>query len=160
VVRGQTVAVFAGNTANPTTAPYGSTLALQVSRGPPPIPVPDVTNQPGTTAVNMLRHAGFVVSVTAQFSTTVHAGNVITTKPAPNAPLQPGATVMVYVSEGAPVTIPLLGRMTFNAAEVALINAGLSVSSTPQPPGTHLWRTVPAAGTQVKKGTTVVLYLK
>jgi len=158
VAAGQTIAVYVGNSPNPPTAPYGSTLSVQVSKGPPPVPVPNVTGMAGTQAVGVLRHAGFVVAVVHTFSTRVHAGNVIATHPGPDVPLQPGKTVQLVVSEGAPVAVPALGNLSFAQAENRILQAGLTVVAVHGSTGSHHWRTVPAAGTLVPKGSSVVLY--
>ena len=59
--RGGRIAVYEGNTANPTSAPYGAALAVQLSKGRPPVPVPRVVSMPSAQAVTTLQRAGFTV---------------------------------------------------------------------------------------------------
>lgn len=158
VASGDTIAVYEGNAAGPTTAPFGAALAVQLSKGRPPVPVPNVVSLPGTNAEEMLQHAGFATVVVPAFSTSVHAGNVITTKPGPRLPLQPGSSITIYVSEGPPATIPSLGHLSLNAAENLLIQHGFTVTAVHGPTTSHLWTTRPPAGSVVVKGSAVTLY--
>ena len=155
---GEALAVFAGNAQNPQTAAFGTTLDVQLSKGPPPVPVPSVLGLPGLVAVARLQRAGFAPVVEHAFSTTVPAGNVISTTPGATTPLQPGQDVALLVSEGAPVTVPVLGHLTLAQAERAIVDAGLTVLSVHGSTGAKEWTSEPTAGTQVPKGTAITLY--
>jgi beta-lactam-binding protein with PASTA domain len=160
VAEGQTIAVYQGNTANPATAPYGATMSVQISKGRQPVPVPNVVGMAGQQALSQLQHAGFAVTVQHKFSATIHAGNVITTRPGPLVPLQPGKTVLLVVSNGPPVKVPVLGNVSFATAEQRILDAGLTILAVHGPTTAHFWTTIPPAGTYVAKGTAVTLYGK
>lgn len=154
---GTVLAVYAGNAPVTGSAAYGSALQVQLSKGRPPVPVPSVVGLPGLEAVARLDQAGFAVTVHRAFSTTVHAGNVISTTPSPRQPLQPGKDVVIVVSEGAPITVPSLGHVSLAQAEKELVDAGLTVVQVIGPANSTTWTSVPAAGTQVSKGTGISL---
>ena len=94
------------------TAPAGSQVAITVSRGPTPsaspsaAAVPTVTGQSQSQAVATLQSAGFAVVIDQAPSATVPAGAVLTQTPAGGVLAQPGTTVTIVVSSGAPSTSP------------------------------------------------------
>ncbi|MGH2555283.1 MAG: Stk1 family PASTA domain-containing Ser/Thr kinase, partial [Actinomycetota bacterium] len=57
----------------------GSTVTIVVSRGPPPVEVPDVTGRRTQDARDRLEDLGFRVEVSEEFSTEVPKGHVIST---------------------------------------------------------------------------------
>ena len=59
----------------------GTTVNVTVSLGPEPIPIVDYTNQSGDQAAQALRTAGFNVTTTQDYSTSVKAGLVISQTP-------------------------------------------------------------------------------
>lgn len=157
IAAGHVVAVYSGNLEDPVTAAARSALLVQVSKGPPPIPVPTLAGLPGLEAVGQLQRLGYVVEVTHAFSTTVRNGNVIGTDPVARTPVQPGKPVVLVVSEGAPITVPSLGHDTLATAERVLVDLGLTVLSVHGPTSSTSWSTSPPAGTQVPKGTDIAL---
>jgi len=158
IARGLAMGVFAGNAANPSTAFYGSALIVQLSKGPPPAPLPNVVGAPGLQALATLRQPGYVPEVVHVFSRSVHAGNVIGTTPLPGAMVQPGKPVRVVISNGAPTTVPSLGGADLAKAEQILVGHGLTVVATHGSPKSKTWVTQPPAGTVVAVGTPVTLY--
>jgi serine/threonine-protein kinase len=158
VARGLAIGVYAGNLFNPATAAYGSALIVELSKGPPPVPVPGVVGLPGIQAVSTLQQAGFNPVVRYEFSRLVHAGNVITTVPAATTKLLPGRSVAVFVSKGAPATVPSLGHASLSTAEAIIVHAGLTVVAVHGPTTSHNWTTQPPAGTEVPAGSSVTLY--
>ena len=156
--RGFASGVYAGNLLNPATAAYGSPLVVQLSKGPPPIPVPGVLGLPGIQAVSTLQQDGFNPVVAYEFSRLVHAGNVISTVPNAQVKLLPGRSVKVVVSKGAPATVPSLGHSSLSVAEQIIVNAGLTVIAVHGPTNAHHWTTQPPAGTEVPAGSSVTLY--
>lgn len=155
---GEVLAVYSGNAPVTGNAAWGSPLQLQLSKGPPPIPVPKVVGLPGQTAVARLDQVGFVADVQHAFSTTVRSGNVISTSPAATRPLQPGHQVVVVVSLGPPITVPVLGHLSLSAAERLIVDAGLTILRVVGPTSATDWTSSPGAGTQVPKGTAVTLH--
>jgi serine/threonine-protein kinase len=158
VPAGRVLAVYAGNTVDPRSAAYGSGLTLQLSRGPQPVPVPNEVGHAGQSAVGALRSLGFVPKVSHAFSRSIRAGNVISTTPAAQAPLQPGQLVRVVVSMGAPATVPSLGHLSLHNAELWITRAGLTVIAVHGSTKSHRWTTEPPAGTVVAQGSGVALY--
>ena len=103
----------------------GETVTLTPSLGPPPVPVPDVTNATQEAATTELRHAGFTVGAIKQvYSDTVAEGHVVRQDPAiGKAP--DGSAIDLWISKGhAPEAIPAGVGKTQKAAEKALKAAG------------------------------------
>ena len=93
-------------------------------------------------------------------NSTVEAGKVITTTPAPNTKVDPGSTVAVQVAKAAAqVPVPQLSGQPLAAAKQALQTAGLAVGSIngPQDDDAVVITSDPAAGQQVAPGTAVNL---
>jgi len=110
----------------------GETVTLTPSLGPPPVPVPDVTNATQEAATTELRHAGFTVGAIKQvYSDTVAEGHVVRQDPAiGKAP--DGSAIDLWISKGhAPEAIPAVVGKTQKAAERILRAAGfVSVTKT------------------------------
>jgi serine/threonine-protein kinase len=108
----------------------GSTVAVVVSAGPPPVVVPDLSGVSGgcgavTTA---LTSAHLVAACRTEASTTVPAGQVISWSPAKTAP--EGSSVTVVLSSGPPeVPIPSLTGITSCAGVTSALSAGHLVAA-------------------------------
>ena len=75
--------------------------------------------------------------------------------------MQRGSQVTVYVSTGpAVVVVPSLKGKTAAGASASLTRLGLKVGAIYGPPAGRVFKTTPHAGTSVKVGTTVTLYLQ
>lgn len=85
-------------------AQKNSVVTITVSTGPGDVTVPNVVGLSQASASNQLGQAGFSVSTTNQSSTTVPAGNVISTNPAAGAKASKGATIAMVISTGPPPT--------------------------------------------------------
>ena len=86
-------------------APRGSAVDVAVSKGPKPVPVPQVEGATLEDATQTLEEQGFVVDASkTKFSTEVERGRVIRQTPA-DGQLQPGETVSLVISLG-PKTFP------------------------------------------------------
>jgi eukaryotic-like serine/threonine-protein kinase len=158
VAGGLAMGVYDVNVANPSTAAYGSVLSVQLSKGRPPAPLPDVVGEPEPKAIVALQQSDYAPVVVHVYSRSVPAGVVITTTPLPSALVQPGKPVKVIVSVGAPTTIPSLGGADFAAAEKILIDHGLIVIAAHGSATSHNWTSSPPAGTIVPVGTPVTIY--
>jgi serine/threonine-protein kinase len=158
VPSGQLLEYSWGNLKNPTTAPYGSTIVLSISKGPAPIAIPSVSGS-FADAQATLSAAGFTATQSNQFSNTVPAGEVIGTSPAAGNLEQKGFTVTVYVSLGQGVIVPsgLIGEDATTAGQ-ALKRAGLVASFTGH--GHTVVGLSPGSGSEVTKGSTVVVTIK
>jgi serine/threonine protein kinase/beta-lactam-binding protein with PASTA domain len=142
-------------------AEYGDQqpITLLISLGP----VPDVRGETVEDALAIFERVGIVGTVVGEeYSEQVEAGRVLDMS-APGA-VRPGDEVSLVESAGpAPVPIPELTGMTRQEAENALSALGLTVSYNPlfTPfPGAEVIRTDPVAGTEVAKGSSVVLFLQ
>ncbi|HUA94419.1 MAG TPA: PASTA domain-containing protein, partial [Acidimicrobiales bacterium] len=145
---------------NPTSAPYGATIAIAASKGKPPVPVPTVAGDSSyTQAAASLQAAGLSATQVQTYSTTVPTGHVIGTTPAVGTTVTVGTTVKVVVSKGPQVvTVPTTSGMKVQDATNALQQAGLSVGAVYGPSGGHVFTSVPPAGQQLTKGSAVALY--
>lgn len=75
----------------------GSTVTINVSSGPEPVTVPDVTTKTQADATNTLTDAGFKVKVTE--ATGVPVGTVTGQSPSGGTKAQPGSTVVITVAK-------------------------------------------------------------
>ncbi len=157
---GQLVLWSIGATANPTTAPYGSTITLVPSQGHAPVPVPAIpSTYTFTQAQGALQAVGLAAAQNPQASATVPAGDVINTMPASGAPAPYGSTVTVNVSTGPPTTqVPNVLQDTVAQATAAMVQAGLTVSGVSGMPNKPVVGSQPAIGSTVKLGTAVQLF--
>ena len=104
----------------------GGEVELVVSRGPPPIPVPDVTQLPPEQARALLERTGFAVHVAEQHDESVPAGAVIGTDPAIGQPARPDSLVKLLVSTGpAPIPVPDVATKTYEEASAGAPGRGL-----------------------------------
>jgi eukaryotic-like serine/threonine-protein kinase len=99
----------------------GGTVRLVVSRGPPPVVIPDVAGQPEDQATLTLAGAGFAVDPRRDFDENVPAGIAIRTDPAANEKHAPESTIALVVSDGPrPVAVPDTSGKSYDAAVAAL----------------------------------------
>jgi len=143
----------------------GTLVTVFVSSGKPSQPIPDVTGESQTQAEADLTTKGFKVASSAQVSSTVKPGDVISQSPAGGGSALPGSTVSIVVAS-APATVPVPNVVgdTSDAAKLALTSAGLTIATTTKPtPNRAQDKTVlsqsPANGRKVKKGSTVNVVL-
>jgi serine/threonine-protein kinase len=151
-----------GATQNPTTAPYGSTITLVPSLGHQPATVPNIPQTYSfTSAQAALQAVGLQATQANQPSTTVPAGNVISTNPPSGAQAPYGSAVTVNISSGPPTTtVPNVLGMTVAQAEATLQGAGLTVSGVTGDPTHPVKGTEPATGQTVPTGSAVTLLTK
>jgi eukaryotic-like serine/threonine-protein kinase len=99
----------------------GGTVRLVVSRGPPPVVIPDVAGQPEDQATLTLAGAGFAVDPRHDYDENVPAGIAIRTDPAANEKHAPESTIALVVSDGPrPVAVPDTSGKSYDAAAAAL----------------------------------------
>ncbi len=108
----------------------GSTIAVVLSSGPPPVTIPSLTSATScadaTAQLAAVHLVGTCPDAAAQYSPTVVAGAVISTTPTGTAPY--GSTVTISISKGhAPVTVPAsaAAATSYTAAAAALTAVGL-----------------------------------
>ena len=142
--------------------PQGQTVTIWVSKGPPPVKVPDVTGLPVADAVAALQQVGFTVKQKEAFSTEVPRDSVISTDPPAGTTLDKGSKVTIVVSKG-PRTFPMpdVVGMTKDEAVTVLQNAGLKVKVVfiPNTQGDQVVYQDPNPGTTVEQGQLVTIYV-
>ena len=138
----------------------GTTVDLVVSKGPKPVPVPDVVGRKVATAKAALGDVGLKSEVTQKYSDTVKDGDVISVKPKAGTVIDSGSRVSLVVSKGPPpVTVPNLIDMPRDRAVSTLQNLGLRVDVV-QGAATPLDRVYsqdPRAGSSVPRGSVVTI---
>jgi serine/threonine-protein kinase len=136
-------------------------LTLQISKGPPPVPIPDLSGQKQADAIKALKNLGFKTKVVHDFSVDVPKGYVIRTQPPKGQPLQTGKLVTLVISKG-PKTFPMPNVLLekVEQAKADLQRLGLIVDIVVTGSGSHLVvGQVPAQGTLVHEGQHVTLYV-
>jgi serine/threonine-protein kinase len=150
----------AGQLVNP-----NSSVAITVSNGPKPVPVPDVRGQDEQMAVANLKLAGLTEgSVDRVDSTTVAAGTVISTDPAGNTESTQGRAVNLLISTGPKkVPMPNVVGATADEAAIKISNAGLVpraptfLAVTDPAQDGKVVKTSPAAGIPTREGSSVII---
>jgi eukaryotic-like serine/threonine-protein kinase len=96
----------------------GGTVHLVVSRGPPPVAIPDVAGKTQDEATLILAGAGFAVDARRTYDENVPVGVALRTDPGANEKKAPESTIALIVSDGpAPVAVPdVTGESYENAA--------------------------------------------
>ncbi|CAM2999524.1 Stk1 family PASTA domain-containing Ser/Thr kinase [Saccharomonospora xinjiangensis] len=138
-------------------ANVGDAVTIVRSKGPRPIPVPDVTGMSTQEAFQALRVAGFEpYEAGAEFAADVPSGHVVRTEPANGGTAEHGSRVGVVVSNA--VEVPsVVGRRTEKAVQI-LRDAGFKVSGDDSRGLiSFVVDQSPAGGEFVEPGTTVSL---
>jgi serine/threonine-protein kinase len=142
--------------------PKGSEVLLTVSKGPEPRTVP--TGLAGKTydeAAAAIVAVQLVPVKVEDFSDTVPAGQVIGLRPAEGKQAPRDSKVEVVVSKGPDlVVVPSVKGTDLNGAVAALEAAGLQAGDVFGPANGKPFDTDPPAGTKVKRGSTVDIYLR
>lgn len=143
----------------------GSSVTLYVSKG---VVVPNVIGKSQESASQILQDAGFYIgTVTQVYSSTVEAGQVISTDPVADTELERGAVINLEVSKGKEITMPDLtsGRLTYSQASNQLQALGVKVANIEKQEDRSYYSTTsdivigqyPAAGSSIEG--TVTLYV-
>jgi len=144
-------------------APRGSAVDVAVSKGPRPVPLPNVVGASLTDAKQALEDMGFVVDDSkTKFSDDVERAHVIRQRPAEGERLQPGGTVSLVVSLGPRFfPAPEFRSLSRSAAEDRAAEYGLHVtfSTIPGTSGQIVFSQSPGVGTQVEYGDTIQLFM-
>jgi serine/threonine-protein kinase len=143
-------------------APTGSAVDLWVSKGHAPVPVPAVVGKPQDKAEKALKAAGFTPVVQFAFSNDIERDTVISVDPAEATKTAYGSPVTIVVSQG-PETFPVprFTGLTPDAATALAKQYGLKVTINlvPGAPQTTVISQIPTAGTTVRYGDTIVLWV-
>jgi eukaryotic-like serine/threonine-protein kinase len=140
--------------------PQGSAIDVVVSKGPPPVPVPKVVGKTEDQARTAL--GDFAVIVATDYSDSVTRGHVISQDPAAKSELQPGAQVHLVISLGPQqFPVPSFQGLSRDDAVSRIRSLGLvpSVYPVPGSSGTTVVSQLPNAGTIVKAGSTITIYI-
>ena len=106
--------------------PKGSDIHINVSRGPKPVQVPDVTNQPYLNGKSALEGLGFVVK-RVDIQSDLPQGVIVTEDPQPGTAIASGSTITLQVSKGPATTqVPDVTGQSQAVAESILKGAGLT----------------------------------
>ena len=155
--------VLAQNPAGGASLPIHSRVELIVSKGPQPVPVPDVVSMTVADATNALaqRHLKLVVSERDP-NDQIPPDTIVSQNTQPGTGVDPNSEVDVAVSSGPPeIVVPDVGGHVVDDATTAIANAGLQpnieyVVDQSAPLGTVMKQT-PDPGTSVKKGQAVTI---
>ena len=142
-------------------APKGTSIALVISKGPPPVGVPDVTGRTEAAATKKLKAAGFTVTPETGFSDSVARGRVISSTPAGGVDAPFGSDIKLTVSLGpSQFPCPDFTQMSVEAAKALAQSHGLVIAAYPVPgaTGNTVMTQLPSAGTTVPYGSTVTVY--
>lgn len=136
-----------------------SPVALVLSKGVELLPVPSVVGKAQADAGKTLQDAGFRSKAVEAFDNTVAKGTVMAQDPT-GGQAPRGATITLRISKGPDlVAVPDVVNRPRDAAVAAVEAAGLKASVFAIPgPGT-VRSSDPPAGTQVKRGSTVKLFV-
>lgn len=136
----------------------GQPVDLTISKGPPPIEVPDLRGSSQAAAQAQLSSLGLQSDVQQQTSDVFPAGVVIGQDPPAGDTLLPGGTVTLVVSSGPPlVTVPDVTDQRVEQAVRTLQQAGFQVRLVGRRLIDRVQGQSPQPGTQAPKGSIVTL---
>jgi eukaryotic-like serine/threonine-protein kinase len=139
----------------------GSTVTLEVSRGPGAVRVPAVAGLPQRQAINELQDADLKVTVDREPSDKVAEDLAIRTLPREATRVTRGTPVRLIVSSGPEqLTVPDVTGLSRDSAESRLRDEGFGVSVTEQESDETEGDVIsqsPAGGTELARGETVTI---
>lgn len=144
-------------------APYGSTVILQVSLGAPQVMVPDVIGQTESNAANIIgRQELSLGETTYEFSNHYAKGTVIRQVPTAGMEVGEGTEVQLIVSNGKDIVkVPDLVGMTKEKAMATLAGINLTVKELSEFSNDHAAGIViaqsPGAEVEIARGSTVTI---
>ncbi len=139
------------------TLPRGGEVVVDVSAGPAPREVPNITGMTPEQAKAAMPD-GLTGVVVKQPSETVAEGVVIAANYKPTTKLPKGSTVKILVSSGPPlIKIPATKGLDVGTVTKQLQDLGFVVAGVDGNPNEPVVGTRPPAGDAVRKGTQVVV---
>ncbi len=141
----------------------GSPVTVLVSSGPQTVPVPDVRGELQTAAAQALVNAGLKIGAVTEQDSSQPPGTVLSQDPAAGSLVPPDSVVNLTVAR-QPQQLTLINVVNSGAAQAGaeLGAAGYNVTSITQPvtdpaKNGRVIAQTPAAGTKVKRGSTVTI---
>ncbi len=139
----------------------GTAITVYLSKGPKPVPIPDVAGKPVKQVTKQLEAAGLKVEIASQeHSMKIAKGDVISSNPKPGEVVPSGSTVQLIVSQGPPlVEVPNLVDMSKESAIATLDKLGfkVDVNEGAFTPLNRVLSQNPVAGTKAPKGSVVTI---
>jgi penicillin-binding protein 1A len=149
----------------PTTTTQPAQAFVTSNPNEPPLAVPDVRGRTYADAVQVVQQSGFVATRYDVVDGVLPAGVVRAQSPSGGGSAPRGAIVTLEVAMPPPdsITVPNVVGLKQDDAIQTLNDAGLAtrVAETPdngQPKG-RVWQQSPPAGTRVRSGSTVTIYV-
>ncbi len=142
----------------PGTYRFRTRVALVISSGPPPRPVPNVYLDSQNQASSQLAAAGFSASFQQAYSNSIPAGEAVSQSPAAGQVEAYNSQVVVTISMGPHyVQVPNVVGDPLAAAEATLNAGGFTVQVDPIFNSGQVFLENPTAGTTVLYGSAVAL---
>jgi serine/threonine-protein kinase len=138
----------------------GTSVSILISKGPKPVPVPDIDGKKSAVAQAALTEIGLIPVITEKYSEKVAEGQVIKVTPKPGTVVNSGTEVELVVSKGPPpVEVPTLVDLRKSQAIAILKKLGLvpKVISAGFTPLNRVFSQDPPAGTMIPKGSVVTI---
>ncbi|MBE9373128.1 Stk1 family PASTA domain-containing Ser/Thr kinase [Saccharopolyspora sp. HNM0983] len=135
-----------------------SEVTLAVSKGPPPVPVPDVRGMNRDEAFAQLSAAGFEpVEAERRFDSDVPGDHVIGTDPSGGTEVRLQGTPQISVVLSDAVAVPNLNGASVEDAQRAMAERGLQleVQSLFERPNMRIFGQLPLPGSNVEPGSAV-----
>jgi eukaryotic-like serine/threonine-protein kinase len=157
--------VVAQNPAAKEVVDEGTVITLNVSKGENTVAVPDVLDQPESSARAELEAAGFQVQSISAPSDSTPEGLVSAQSPDPGTEAKKGSTVTITVSTGpSTATVPNVVGEQRNTAKDDLQNAGFKVKIVNVPVSDPTQDDIvqdqdPAGGGEADSGSTVTIFV-
>ena len=153
-------AIVATTPAAGESVPPGTSVDINVSKGPAPFTMGDYVGKRIANVTQILEEADLTVSMSERFSEDVAANRIISQRPKAGTVIEGGDTVELVVSKGPPpVTVPNLVDMPRKRAVATLEALGLKVKVVAGDftPLNRVISQTPPAGTEIPKGSTVTI---
>lgn len=138
----------------------GTSVDISVSKGPKPVPIPDLAGKKATAATSTLTDLGLTVTVKEKFAEQVAEGLVIAVRPGAGTIVNSGTEVELITSKGPPpVEVPNLIDLPKAKAISVLKGLGLKpkVLEAAATPLNRVYSQDPPAGTMLPKGSSVII---
>ena len=143
-------------------APWGSAIAVDVSKGPAPVAIQPVVGKTKDEATQILEGQGFHVVYKPKFSVDVARDTVIAQNPDAGKKLQPGETVTLTISLGPKhFGCPDFRGLSRDAAQAMADQYGLKLDfkTVFGTSGSVVYSQTPPTGQTVSYGDTITLFM-